>query len=99
MYIHTFIGTLSELSTSPSNDAQQHVRDDLLKDGVLDIGLADRRNLQSTYPKIANLIQILYIVCRALGCFQGGSCERFAIDVIRISSLLHAGPDLTDARP
>ena len=78
MYIHTFIGTLPELSTSPSNDAQQHVRDDLLKDGVLDIGLADRRNLQSTYPKLANLIQILYIVCRALGCFKGGSCERFA---------------------
>ena len=46
MYIHTFIGTLSELSTSPSNDAQQHVRDDFLKDGVLDIGLADRRNMQ-----------------------------------------------------
>jgi len=25
--------------------------------------------LQSTYPKIANLILILYIVCSALGCF------------------------------
>ena len=49
---------------------------------------------QSTYPKIANLTQILCIVCRAPGFFKGGSCERFAIDVI-----LHTGPDLTDARP
>jgi len=42
--------------------------------------------LQSKYPKIANLTQILCIVCRALGCFKGGSCERFAIDVIQIST-------------
>jgi len=35
--------------------------------------------LQFTYPKIANLIQILYIVCRALGCFKGGSCEKFDV--------------------
>ena len=47
--------------------------------------------LQSTYPKIANLIQILYIVCRALGCFKGGSCERFAIDVIQISTTRRTG--------
>ena len=47
--------------------------------------------LQSTYPKIANLILILYIVCRALGCFKGGSCERFAIDVIQISTTRRAG--------
>ena len=47
--------------------------------------------LQSTYPKIANLIQILYIVCRALGCFKGGSCERFVIDVMQISTTRRAG--------
>jgi len=47
--------------------------------------------LQSTYPKIANLILILYIVCRALGCFKGGSCERFTIDVIQISTTHGAG--------
>ena len=47
--------------------------------------------LQSTYPKIANLIQIFYIVCRALGCFKGGSCERFAIDVIQISTTRRTG--------
>jgi len=35
--------------------------------------------LQFTYPKIANLLQILYIVCRALGCFKGGSCEKFDV--------------------
>jgi len=35
--------------------------------------------LQFTYPKIANLIQILYIVCRALGGFEGGSCEKFDV--------------------
>ena len=35
--------------------------------------------LKFTYPKIANLIQILYIVCRALGCFKGGSCEKFDV--------------------
>ena len=33
--------------------------------------------LHFTYPKIENLVQILYIVCRALGCFKGGSCEKF----------------------
>jgi len=47
--------------------------------------------LQSTYPKIANLIQILYIVCRALGCIKGGSCDRFAIDVIQISTTRRTG--------
>jgi len=47
--------------------------------------------LHSTYPKIANLIQILYIVCRALGCIKGGSCERFAIDVIQISTTRRTG--------
>jgi len=47
--------------------------------------------LQSTYPKIANLILVLYIVCRALGCFKGGSCEMFAIDVIQISTTRRAG--------
>ena len=47
--------------------------------------------LQSTYPKIANLIQILYIVCRALGCIKGGSCERLAIDVIQISTARRTG--------
>jgi len=47
--------------------------------------------LQSTYPKIANLILMLYIVCRALGCFKGGSCERFAIDVIQISTTRRVG--------
>jgi len=47
--------------------------------------------LQSTYTKIANLIQILYIVCRALGCFKWGFCERFAIDVIQISATHRAG--------
>jgi len=47
--------------------------------------------LQSTYPKIANLTQILYIVCRALGCFKGGSCERFAIDVIQINTTHRTG--------
>jgi len=35
--------------------------------------------LQFTNPKIANLRQILYIVCRALGCFKGGSCEKFDV--------------------
>jgi len=35
--------------------------------------------LQFTYPEIANLIQILYIVCRVLGCFKGGSCEKFDV--------------------
>ena len=47
--------------------------------------------LQSTYPKIANLILILYIACRALGCFKGGPCETFAIDVIQISTTRRAG--------
>ena len=47
--------------------------------------------LQSTYTKIANLIQILYIVCRALDCFKGGFCERFAIDVIQISTTRRTG--------
>ena len=47
--------------------------------------------LQSTYPKIANLILILYIVCRSLSCFKGGSCERFAIDVIQISTTRRTG--------
>ena len=47
--------------------------------------------LQFTYPKIANLIQILYIVCKALGCFKGGSCEKFAIDVIQISTTRRTG--------
>ena len=41
--------------------------------------------------KIANLMLILYIVCRALGCFKGGSCERFAIDIIQISTTRRAG--------
>jgi len=44
-----------------------------------------------TYPKIANLIQILYIVCRALRSFKRGSCERFAIDVIQISTTRRTG--------
>jgi len=35
--------------------------------------------LQSNYPKIANLIQILYIAFRALGCFKGVSCEKFDV--------------------
>jgi len=35
--------------------------------------------LQLIYHKIANLIQILYIVCRALGYFKGGSCEKFDV--------------------
>ena len=48
-------------------------------------------HLQSAYPKVANLIQILYIVCRALGCIKGGSCERFAIDVIQISTTRRTG--------
>ena len=47
--------------------------------------------VQSTYPKIANLMQIVYIVCRALGCFEGGSCERFAINVIQISTTRRSG--------
>ena len=47
--------------------------------------------LQSKYPKIANLIHILYIVCRALGCFKGGSCERFAIDDIQTSTTRRTG--------
>jgi len=47
--------------------------------------------LQSTHPKIGNLIQILYIVCMALRCFKGGSCERFAIDVIQISTTRRTG--------
>ena len=34
-------------------------------------------HLQFTYLKIANLIQILYIVCRALGCFKRVSSEKF----------------------
>ena len=37
-------------------------------------------------------------VCRTLGCYKGGSCERFAIDVIQ-KFVLHAEPDLIDARP
>ena len=56
--------------------------------------------LQSTYPKIANLIHIdtltwytsiLYIVCKTLRCFKGGTCERFAIDVIQISTTRRTG--------
>jgi len=35
--------------------------------------------LQFTYPKIANLILILYIVCKVLGCFKGGSCEKLDV--------------------
>ena len=48
-------------------------------------------------PKIANLIQILCIVCRALGCFKGGSCE--GLRLMSYKLVLHTGPDLTDARP
>jgi len=47
--------------------------------------------LQSTYPKIANLTQILCINCRARGCFKRGSCERFAIDVVQISTTRRTG--------
>jgi len=38
------------------------------------------------HPKIANLKLILHIVRSALGCFKGGSCERFAIDIKQIST-------------
>ena len=48
-------------------------------------------HLQSAYPKMANLILILYIVCRAQGCFKGVSWETFAIDVIQISATRRAG--------
>jgi len=47
--------------------------------------------LQFTYPKIASLIQILYIVCRALGCFKGGSCENLMFDVVQISTTRRTG--------
>ena len=53
--------------------------------------------LQSPYPKIANLIQIIYIVCRALGCFKAGSCERFAIDVVQISITHRTGYNWCEA--
>ena len=53
--------------------------------------------LQSTHPKIANLMQILYIVCRALGCIKGGSCERFEIDVIQISTTRRTGLNWCEA--
>jgi len=53
--------------------------------------------LQSTYPKIANLIQILYIVCRALGCFKWVLVK--GLRLMSYKLVLHAGPDLTDARP
>ena len=51
--------------------------------------------LQFAYPKITNLIQILYIVCRALGCFKGGSCDKF--DVIQISTTRRTGFNLCEA--
>jgi len=53
--------------------------------------------LQSTYPKIANLIQTLFILCRALGWFKGGSCERFAIDAIQISTTHRTGCNWCEA--
>jgi len=53
--------------------------------------------LQSTYPKISNLMQIFFIVCRAIGCLKGGSCERFAIDVIQISTTRRTGFNLCNA--
>ena len=52
--------------------------------------------LQSTYPKIANLIQILFIVCRALGCFKGALVK--GLRLMSYKLVLHVGPDLTDAR-
>jgi len=53
--------------------------------------------LQSIYPKIANLIRVLYIVCRALGCFKGALVK--GLRLMSYKLVLHAGPDLTDARP
>ena len=53
--------------------------------------------LQSTYPKIANLIQILFIVCRALGCFKGALVK--GLRLMSYKLVPHTGPDLTDARP
>jgi len=47
--------------------------------------------LQFTYPKIANLVQILYIVCRALGCFKGGLVKSLMFDVIQISTTRKTG--------
>ena len=47
--------------------------------------------LQFTYPKKANLIQILYIVCRALGCFKGALVKSLMLDVIQISTRRRTG--------
>ena len=47
--------------------------------------------LQSTYPKIANLIQILYIVCRALAVLKGALVK--GLRLMSYKLVLHAGPD------
>ena len=48
--------------------------------------------LQSTYPKIANLIQILYIVCRALRKYIAIEVRRvtdknFAVQCLGVSTV------------
>jgi len=53
--------------------------------------------LQSTYPKIANPILILYIVCRALGCLKGALVKGSRLMSYKL--VPHAEPDLIDARP
>ena len=47
--------------------------------------------LQFTYPKIANLIQIHYIVCSALGISKGALVKSLMFDVIQISTTRRTG--------
>jgi len=48
-------------------------------------------HLQFTYPNIENLIEILYIVSRALGCFKGALLKGLMFDVIQISTTRRTG--------
>jgi len=78
------VGYVRQLALSPK--VVQAMQVELSKFNTSYYSLLPILYLQFMYPKIANLILIIYIVCRALGCFKGGSGKRFGIDVIQIST-------------